>query len=382
MTRKGRRAHGEGSVYEQRPGLWAAAVDLGWVNGKRRRKYVYATTEAEAVRKRDELRRQLRLGVDLTAPPRTLAAWLAEWLQDVKAHDDTRSSTLRRYREVVDHHLIPALGNVMLDKLTARQVQRFLTSLKAQVAPATIVKIHGVLRVALSDAERMDLVPRNVAKAAKPPSLPRSERRALTHDEARALLSAIAGDRLEPLFVTLLATGLRRGEVLGLRWSDIDQDGEVLHVRQTLQRVGGRLSFVPPKTHRSARALPLSKLAMQALKKQRARQAEERLQAGEAWHDLGLAFASVIGTPMEPRNVNRRFEQLRSRAGLSWLRLHDLRHAFATFLLDDGVELRTVMELLGHSTIRLTADTYGHVLPARAREAASVIDKAFGKESG
>jgi integrase len=382
MTKKRRRAHGEGSVYEQRPGLWAATVDLGYVGGKRRRKYVYATTEAEAVRKRDELRRQLRLGVDLTAPPRTLAAWLAEWLQDVKAHDDTRPSTLRRYREVVDHHLIPTLGNVMLDKLTARQVQRFLTSLKAKAAPATIVKVHGVLRVALSDAERMDLVPRNVAKAAKPPSLSRSERRALTYEEAGALLSAIAGDRLEPLFVVLLATGLRRGEVLGLRWADIDLDAEVLHVRQTLQRVNGCLTIVPPKTHRSARPLPVSKLAAGALTQQRARQEEERLRAGEAWHDLGFAFASVIGTPMEPRNVNRRFEQLRSRAGLSWLRLHDLRHAFATFLLDDGVELRTVMELLGHSTIRLTADTYGHVLPARAREAASVIDKAFGKEAG
>jgi integrase len=228
----------------------------------------------------------------------------------------------------------------------------------------------------------MDLVPRNVAKAAKPPSLSRSERRALTYEEAGALLSAIAGDRLEPLFVVLLATGLRRGEVLGLRWADIDLDAEVLHVRQTLQRVNGCLTIVPPKTHRSARPLPVSKLAAGALTQQRARQEEERLRAGEAWHDLGFAFASVIGTPMEPRNVNRRFEQLRSRAGLSWLRLHDLRHAFATFLLDDGVELRTVMELLGHSTIRLTADTYGHVLPARAREAASVIDKAFGKEAG
>lgn len=199
MTRKGRRTHGEGSVYEQRPGYWAAVIDLGWVNGKRRRKYVYAKTEAEAIKKRDDLRRSLQLGVDLTAAPRTVAEWLVEWLDDIKAHDNTAQSTLRRYRQVVNTHLIPALGSTKLDKLTARQVQRFLTGLKGRVKPATVVKIHGVLRVALSDAERMDLVPRNVAKAAKPPGLSRTERRALTPEEARALLSAIVGDRLEQI---------------------------------------------------------------------------------------------------------------------------------------------------------------------------------------
>jgi len=238
-----------------------------------------------------------------------------------------------------------------------------------------------VLRVALSDAERMDLVPRNVAKSAKPPGLSRSERRALTPDKAKALLSAIVGDRLEPLFVLALATGLRRGELLGLRWSDVDLEEKVLFVRQALQRVNGQLTVVAPKTHRSARPLPLSKLATRAVQKQKAKQARERLAAGTLWHDNGLVFSSTIGTPLEPRNVNRRFDELRKRVDLDWLRLHDLRHAFATFLLDQGEELRTVMELLGHSTIRLTADTYGHVLPKRARDAAEAIDKLLGEES-
>jgi integrase len=195
-------------------------------------------------------------------------------------------------------------------------VQRFLTALRPSVAAATVVKVHGVLRVALSDAERMDLVPRNAAKAAKPPSVGRSERRALSPVEARKLLDPLDGDRLGPLFVLALATGLRRGELLGLRWADVDLPGRVLVVRQTLQRT-----------------------------------------------------------------VNRRFEQLRNATGLPWLHLHDLRHAFATFLLDQGEELRTVMELLGHSTIRLTADTYGHVLPTRARNAASALDRILGEGS-
>ncbi|MEU7952962.1 tyrosine-type recombinase/integrase [Micromonospora chalcea] len=137
---------------------------------------------------------------------------------------------------------------------------------------------------------------------------------------------------------------------------------------------------MPPKTHRSSRPLLLSALAVRALEAQRARQAKERLAAGELWSDFGLVFASTIGTPMEPRNVNRRFEQFRAVAGLDWLHLHDLRHAFATFLFDQGEELRTVMELLGHSTIRMTADTYGHALPARARQAASAIDRVLGEE--
>jgi integrase len=381
MTRKGRRAHGEGSVYEQRPGVWAAVVDLGWADGKRKRKYVYAKTEADAIAKRDELRRQLQLGVDLAAPPRTLAAWLAEWLTEIKAHDGTRPSTLTRYRYAVETHLVPGIGRIKLAKLTPRDVQRFLTSLRGRMAPASAIKIHSVLRVALGDAERLDLIPRNVAKAAKPPGLGRTERRALSPDEAKALLTAIAGDRLEPLFIVALTTGLRRAELLGLRWSDVDLEGRALFVRQTLLRTDRGLAFAPPKTHRSARPVPVSAITVRAFRQQRTRQAKERLAAGEVWQDFGLVFASMIGTPLEPRNVNRRFEGPRKVAGLDWLRLHDLRHAFATFLLDQGEELRTVMELLGHSTIRLTADTYGHVLPARARNAAEAMDRLLGEGS-
>ncbi|MEW2594494.1 site-specific integrase [Micromonospora aurantiaca] len=313
-------------------------VDLGWIDGKRKRKYVYAKSEAEAVRKRDDLRRQLQLGVDLTAQPRTLEAWLTEWLRDVKAHDGTRPSTLVRYRLALSKHLLPGLGRVKLDRLTPRDVQRFLTGRRGKLAPASIIKVHAVLRVALADAERMDLVPRNVAEAAKPPALGRTERRALTPEEAKTLLSVLTGDRLESLFALALTTGLPRAELLGLRWSDVDLPGKALFVRQTVQRTDRGLEFVPPKTHRSSLPLPLSSLAVRALESQRVRQAKERLH------------------------------------------LHDLRHAFATFLLDQGEELRTVMELLGHSTIRMTADTYGHVLPARARQAASAIDRVLGEE--
>lgn len=231
---------------------------------------------------------------------------------------------------------------------------------------------------ALADAERMDLVSHNVAKAVRPPRLSRTERRSLTPAEAGTLLSHLKGDRLEAVFIVALSTGLRRGEVLGLRWQDVDLEGRVLFVRQALQRVDRALKMVPPKTHRSSRPIPLPQFAVTAFSQQKVRQANDRRLVGGAWEDGGLAFTTEIGTPLEPRNVNRRFYAARSAAGLEWVRLHDLRHAFATFLLDQGEGLRTVMDLLGHSTIRLTADTYGHVLPSRARKAADVIDKVLG----
>jgi len=171
---------------------------------------------------------------------------------------------------------------------------------------------------------------------------------------------------------------LRRGEVLGLRWVDFDAELATLRVEQAIQRAGGQLVVVEPKTPRSRRLLPVPRLAAAALERHRSRQARERLKAGAEWHDLGLIFTTSIGTPIEPRNLNRQFGELRQKAGLETLRLHDLRHACATFLLASGVEPRTVMEILGHSTYRLTMDLYGHALPERMAAAAVAMDRTLG----
>ena len=380
MSGRRRRSNGEGSVFRRSDGMWVAQVDLGWIGGQRRRKAVYASTERAVLVKRDELRAQRARGVNLAAPPTTVADWLVHWLATMKSSDGTSLATRARYEQIIRVHLVPQLGSVKLAALSPRHVQNLLTGLQETVAPATVVKVHGVLRNALADAERMDLVGRNVAKAVRTPRLPRLERRALTPVEAALLLAQFKEDRFEAVFVIALSTGLRRGEVLGLRWQNVDLKGRVLFVRQTVQRVDGRLRFVPPKTHRSARPVPLPLFAVAALEAQWARQTNDKLMAGPVWEDHGLVFASEIGTPLEPRNINRRFYVARSAAGLDWVRLHDLRHAFATYLLDQGEGLRTVMDLLGHSTIRLTADTYGHVLPSRARAAADAIDRVLGKE--
>ena len=374
-----RRGKGEGGVYRRAAdGRWVAVLDLGWIDGKRRRRVVYGTTRAEVVDKLRKLSEQRRRGVNLAAPAQTVGAWLDEWLSQVKAHDGTRPSTFARYRQVCNTHLKPGLGRKRLDRLTPLDVREFLASRRGVVAPGTVAKIHAVLRAALGDAERMDLVARNVAKSVRAPSVPTGERRILTPDEARRFLATVAGDRFEGVFVLALALGLRRGEVLGLRWVDFDAELATLRVEQAIQRAGGQLVVVEPKTPRSRRLLPVPRLAAAALERQRVRQARERLKAGAEWHDLGLIFTTSIGTPIEPRNLNRQFGELRQKAGLETLRLHDLRHACATFLLASGVEPRTVMEILGHSTYRLTMDLYGHALPERMAAAAVAMDRTLG----
>ncbi len=376
-----RRPSGQGSVFRRGNGRWAGMLDLGWIDGRRRRATVAGGTQREVLAKLDKLRRDRNASVNLVTPRRTLGDWLDEWIQEVKSFDGTRPTTLARYRSIIGTHLKPTLGNHRLDHLSAQDVHGLLTSLRGDRSPATIVKVHSVLRAALSDAERFDLVQRNVAKAVRPPSLGRRERPVLTPQQAHHMLAVASGDRLEGLIVVALGTGLRRGELLGLRWSDVDVQSGALWVRQTVQRSEGKLRFDEPKTYRSRRPLPLPRFVTAALHEQRSRQAVDRAAAGREWQDYGLVFTSATGTPLEPRNVTRRFGVLRDEANLPWLRLHDLRHACATFLLAEGVDPRSVMELLGHSTIRLTMDTYGHALPERLRAAAAAMDLILERES-
>lgn len=378
MTGKGRRSHGEGSVFKYRDG-YAAILDLGWVDGKRARKWVYGKTERETLRKLNDLKRSREQGQDLTLKPRTFGDWLDEWMR-LKERDGTRASTLQNYRRLIENHVRPALGKVQLDKLTPTVVRKLLAQkTDAGLSATTVRHLHGLIRNALADAEREELVYRNVARAVRPPALNRQERRALTLDEARKLLQVLDGHRLEALYVCALTVGLRRGELLGLRWSDVDFDAGTLAVRQTVLRVDGQLRFDRPKTDRSLRTVPVPAPTLDLLRQHRDRQVVERVSAGERWQDFGLVFASKLGTPTEPDNLDRTWYKIRSAAGLDWLRLHDLRHACATFLLASGASPRTVMNLLGHSQIALTMNTYAHVLPEIERAA---VDDATGRLFG
>jgi integrase len=212
-------------------------------------------------------------------------------------------------------------------------------------------------------------VHRNVAKQVRPPVTQREEVRVLTVEDARRLVGVIRGDRFEELWVCALTLGLRKGELLGLRRSDIDFGDATLTVRQALQRVGGRLVLVEPKTARSRRVVPVPPPTLAALRAYQRRQKADQLAAGPAWRDTGLVFTTHLGGPLEPRNVNRSWYAIRSRAGLTGFRLHDLRHSCASFMLAAGASPRTLMKTLGHSQIGLTMNTYTHVLPEIERAA-------------
>jgi integrase len=237
---------------------------------------------------------------------------------------------------------------------------------------------HAVLRRALGQAQRWGMVTRNVATLVEPPKAVRPEVRALAPHEVHALLDAAKGDRFEAILTVAIAVGLRRGEALGLRWSDIDLDAAVVRVRRALVFVDGDLRFVDPKTKRSRRTIPLPSVSVQALREHRRRQAAKRLVAGPDWTDQDLVFQSATGGPMDPNNLGRHFRALCDRAGIGRVRLHDLRHTCASLLLAQNVHPRVVMEILGHSGIAITRDTYSHVLPELQREAADRMDQALG----
>jgi integrase len=216
---------------------------------------------------------------------------------------------------------------------------------------------------------------RNPAALVDGPRVQRREVRLVTPGEARQLLEAFRGDRLEALYTVALAVGLRQGEALGLRWQDVDLESGTLTVRVALERADGRFRLAEPKTKRSRRTIALPDVAIRALKAHRTRQSQERLLAGAEWRDAwGLVFTNPSGAPLHGTNVTRGFRQVLDGASLPSQRFHDLRHACASLLLVQGIHARVIMETLGHSRIGLTMDTYGHVIPELQREAADKMD--------
>lgn len=374
-----RRGHGEGSIYQRKDGRWAATVDLGWQDGRRLRKAVYGITRKEVADKLRVLQSQKAAG----AVPNdriTLGVHLTEWLE---AKEGTvRPGTFVRYEQLVRLHLVPGLGRVRLARLSPRDLQGFYADrLKAGCAPRTVGHMHRVLFSALKQGARWGLVGQNVASLVSPPRAPRMAMETLTATQSAALIEAAEGHRFEALFVLALHTGMRKGELLGLRWSDIDLEAGTLHVQGSLQPVPGRgLSVVEVKTESSRRQVDLGTATSSALRRHRARQAKERLKAGAAWTNTGLVFTNVVGRPVHPSNLHRRdFRPLLEKAGLPQIRFHDLRHTCATLLLGQGVHPKVVSEMLGHSDIGVTLNLYSHVTPTMQKQAVDALDDLLGE---
>ena len=309
----------------------------------------------------------------------TLGEYLDQWIE-LQA-DRRRPSTLHSYRVIVAR-ITSAARRVKLQALTPLEIEKLYKTLGESggrdgrpLAAKTVKNTHVVLRKALADAERLGLVARNAAGSARAPALVRGEHRTWSSEELREFLTAVKGERLHPAFVLLATTGMRRGEVLGLRWRDIDFDGSELSVANTLTTAGfDNVVAGPPKTSKSRRQIFLDRRTLEILREHRRQQREERLAAGPAWNaDNDYVFTDELGNSLHPDRFSQSFRRSVLAAGVPQIRLHDLRHSYATLALKAGMHPKVVSERLGHAAVGITLDLYSHVTRSIARDAADVV---------
>lgn len=369
-TGKARRGHGEASFGQRPNGTWYASKRLGWEDGKRKRIVKYGKTKAEAREKLRRAEEDHRKGVSTSAASITVEQFLTRWLEDV-VRQRNRASTYRSYEQIVRIHIVPAIGKVKIQELTPQQVQAMMTKVGAHDrSPRTIQYVRSVLRIALNQAIKWGMVDRNAAALAIPPASVRYEAAVLDVEQARVFLSAVRGEPLEALFVVGLSLGLRHGEALALRWSDVSFDAGTIRIEHTLHRAKGGFTFGEPKSAASRRSVSIPPILADQLRAHKVRQAERRLKAGPIWQDHNLVFTSSIGTPLDMTNNLRDLHRILEAHNLPRLRFHDLRHTSATLLLAQGVEPRLIMDVLGHSQISTTMNLYAHVLPSARKEVA------------
>ncbi len=389
-----RRANNEGSIYQcASDGRWCGSLKLP--NGKR--KVIYGKTQREALTKLRALQRHLDEGwVVSSGPNLTVGAYLKHWAQEgLEARlraGRLAPSTVSSYRDQVRLHLVPDLGQLPLTKLSAPHLRTWLSGKQQLAGPAgkplssrSIAYQHAVLRAALSDAVRDELVTRNVATLVEPPRGSRKTAAALTPEEVGRLLAAAEGSRLRPLWLVLLGLGLRRGEALALRWEDLDLEAGTVRVHRSLQRVRdgepdsltgrrkGRLVESQSTKTGQDTVLPLPGMVSAELENHRRAHLKERL-AAPSWVDPGLVFTTGVGTALEPRNVNRAWAALCDKAKVRSVRVHDLRHTAASLLLAQGVDMKVVQTTLRHTRLSTTADVYTHVQQELQRSAADRMD--------
>lgn len=373
--RRTRQANGNGGArYRADKGIW----EWRHTTPDGRRFSGYAKTQVDAKARCMAKVRQAEKGVDVKATKQKVKDYLAWWLADVVSARCS-AKTLRTYSDVVRLHIEPELGKYEVGKLTAQHVQSLMRNKeRAGLSTRTVGHIRGTLRTALNDAVRMGVVDRNVAALTDPPRRETIEREPFTVEEAKALLAATASDRIGALYRLAITLGLRRGELLGLQWRDIDLEAGTLRVARTLGRVGGEIVVKEPKTDRSRRTLSLGASNVTALRKHKDEQAFERKKAGSLWRETGHVFTTVIGTPIDPDNLTKLFKSQLTAAGLRDQRFHDLRHAAATLMLRDGLPVHEVSAVLGHSQTSTTLNVYSHVLPGANERASATMERLLG----
>lgn len=361
-----------GHIRRRSAGRWEISVETPSdpVSGRRRRTWrVISGTRREAERELTALVRAVDTGTLVDPTRETVAAYLTRWLRDYALHG-VAPRTYERYAEIIRGHIVPAIGGVTMSRLRPAHVVEAERTWLDRLSPSTVLKHHRLLHEAFEQAVRWQVIAVNPMRAVTAPRPPRREMVVLDADQARALLDVASGTEFDCALTTLLYTGLRLGELRGLRWRDVDLEGGHVRIQQTMQRIGGELRFAPTKTHRSRRNVEVPAIVVEALRRERTQQTARRLAVGGDWNDLGLVFTDALGRPISAERLRWAFWRLLDRAGLPRVRLHDLRHTMATLMLTAGEHPKVVSERLGHSTVTLTLDTYSHVLPGIGRAAA------------
>jgi integrase len=396
-----RRGRHEGTIFQRQDGRWTGALDLGWEHGRRARKWYYGSTRAEVREKLTHALGEVQKGGAVDLDERvTVGQYLSRWLSTVSV----RRKTARSYQQFVTLHLAPGLGRIRLTKLTPSHLRTFLAEKeRAGLSIRTVTLMRDVLRIALNQAVADGAVARNVATLVKRPKPSRRQGPILAPDQVPVFLARIAGTRLAPVITIGLAVGMRLGEVLGLQWSAIDLDEGVIRVERGLETIGRDRALVALKSKESRRTIHLPEFVRVALVQHRQQQRERQLAAGATWRPEGSSFVFTTrqGRPLDGCGVTRDLKRLLAQTWIGGrpdckhprvvsrqcvdcraehlpaLSFHSLRHSCASILLANGVPVRDVAEILGHSDVRLTLGTYAHVVEAGRTRAAGVMDRVL-----
>ncbi len=372
-----RRIKGTGSVYPRQDGRWGADF-IEESTGKK--KTLYGKTAKEAQAKLDRALMEQKQGILATGPQQKLGDHLEWWLEGVHKLK-IRPGTYLRYRGLLNTHILPELGHIQLRKLTTRQIQTFYNKkLSEKLAPATVHNMHSILHNALKSAVKWRYIPFNPADGVElPPNEPIRPGRSFTLEQARILLKESQGQRLGVFIALALTTGMRHGEILALRWDDINVEQGTIYIHRTVSRLEAPYRFIEgdPKTKAGVRTVPLLPVMHEILEQHCIKQNEVRLKAGDLWQEKNLVFCTRHGGFLRSGDMRDAFHRLLEKAGLPDMHIHDLRHTASTLWQSLGIDAKVRQEMLGHSTLDMTMTVYSHVLPSMQKDATERMNGLF-----
>lgn len=388
MSKK--RGSGEGSISRRKDGRWAAAITTGYgPDGQQKRKFFYGKTRQEVAEKLREALNNQSMGIVIDSKNITLQQWLTTWLNEYKK-SNIRQTSYEYYLYVIDNYICheDGIGYIKLKDLRPDQLQKlYNNTLKLDFSPSTVKIMHILLKGAMKQAVQNGLIIRDITEGTVRPKLIKGDARVFTMYEQKRFQDALSNEKYSMLYMLGLGTGLRIGELLGLRWQDINTDEGWLQVRQTLVRVKNtddnadsktKLIFQEPKTESGKRTVPIPSNLIPLFEKHEKTQKENKLKSyGLYRDDLNLVFCDKLGEPLEPSNIRSRLYKLTEKAGIDHTNMHALRHTYATRLLEADENTKVLQTLLGHSNIATTLNTYAHVLPESKKEAAEKINHLF-----